>query len=94
VPATDTRSSLAASGATVCAINVASNVIAVCRCCSPTSSHNAPAGAELSARSRRSCTTIGLNTIISLPADGTLQQRLQHPPRGEQIIKRPQRPGG
>jgi hypothetical protein len=31
--------------------------------------------------------------IISLPADDTLQQRLQHPPRGEEIIKRPQRPG-
>jgi hypothetical protein len=31
--------------------------------------------------------------IISLPADETLQQRLQHPPRGEQIVERPQRSG-
>jgi hypothetical protein len=31
--------------------------------------------------------------IISLPADDTLQQRIQHSTRGEQIIKRPQRPG-
>ena len=61
------------------------------RCCSPTSSHNAAAGAGLSASSRRSCTIV-LAAIIALGQDDTLEQRLQHPPRREQILQRAQRP--
>jgi len=94
VPGSDASSSLTAPGATACAINADSSDIAVCRCCSPTSSHNATAGAGLSANSRRNCTIGPRRLIIALAQDGTLKQRLHHPPCGEQVIERAQRPSG
>jgi hypothetical protein len=79
----------------VCAIIAVSSTIAAWRCRSPINSHNAAAGAALSANSRRNC-TIGPPTacpgIIALGQDDTLEQRVKNPSRGEQIIKRRQRP--
>ena len=81
-------SSSSGSPTTVRAINAASRVIAVWRCSSPTSSHNATAGAGLSASSRRNCTIAPRSRIIARSQDDTLKQRLEHPSRGEQILKR------
>jgi hypothetical protein len=76
----------------VCAINAASSVIARWRSGSPTSSHNATAGAALPASSRRNCCTIDLlAAIIPLGQDGTREQRHQHPPQRQQIRERPER---
>jgi hypothetical protein len=87
----DTRSSLTASGAIVCAINAASSVIARWRCCSPTSSHNATAGAGLPASSRRSCTIDPRDLIISLGQDDTPNQRPQDLSHRQQIRERSER---
>jgi hypothetical protein len=87
VPGNEASSSLTASGATVSAINAVSSDIAAWRCCSPTSSHNATAGAALSANSRRNCTIGPRRRIIALAQDGTVKQWLKHPQRGEQLIK-------
>ena len=78
------------------AINAASSAIAVWRCASPSSSHNATAGAGHSARSKRNCTTrLLLASLIAIFAPGqddTLKQPVEHAPRRQQILKRPQRP--
>jgi len=92
-PPSDASSSPAASPTTVCAISAASSAIALWRWDSPTSSHNATAGAGLSASSRRNCTLGLLSAIIALRPDDTLKQRHQHPPCREQIAKRTERPG-
>ena len=92
LPLTTDRRRCRRAPATACAINAANSTIAVCRCCSPTSSHNTAAGAGLSASSRRSCTIAPRARIIALGQDDTRKQRLQDPPRPQQVLQRRQHP--
>ena len=79
-----------------CAINAANIAIAATRCSSPSSSHNATAGAGLSARSRRNCTlcllAARLEAIILPGQDATPEHPIEHPPRRKQAPERPERP--